>query len=117
MADLAVALVYWSRPGEQLRHRVPAASAVIDGPGFWERSALVSSYAQTTGRDLAHLDLCLALACFKLAVIMESIHYRSMHGHQLGAAALDVGGMAIAAEALVDLGHLVTLRGLDALSG
>jgi len=116
VADLAVALVYWSRPGEQLRHRVPVANGVTDGPGFWDRSALVSSYAQQSGRDLSHLDICLALACFKLAVIMESIHYRSVHGHQLGAAALDIGGMADAADALVELGHAVTTGGLDALS-
>lgn len=117
VADLAVSLVYWSRPGETLRHRVPVATGVTDGPGFAGRASLVSSYAKASGRDLAHLDVCLALACLKLAVIMESIHYRSLRGHQLGEAARGDVDMAAATDALVDLGHAVaTGGGLDALS-
>jgi len=117
VSDLAVALVYWTRPGEGRRRRVPVATGVTDGPGFWDRSALVSSYANGTGRDLSHLDVCLALACLKLAVIMESIHFRSLQGQQLGAAAGADVDMGAATEALVELGLAVTSGGgVDALS-
>lgn len=116
VADLAVALVYWSRPGETLRHRIPVATGVTDGPGFWDREDLVSAYATASGRDLAHLDLCLALACLKLAVIMESIHYRTLRGQQLGAAAGDGVDMAAATDALLDLGLAVRSGGVHALA-
>jgi aminoglycoside phosphotransferase (APT) family kinase protein len=117
VADLAVSLVYWSRPGEPLRHRLPVATGVTDGPGFWDRERLVSEYAISTGRDLGHLDVCLALACLKLAVIMESIHYRSLQGQQLGAATETGIDMGAATEALVDLGLAVRAgAGVDALA-
>ncbi len=117
VADLAVSLVYWSRPGETLRQRVPVATGVTDVPGFAERSELVSTYADLSGRDLSHLDVCLALACLKLAVIMESIHYRRLQGQQLGAAAVGGVDMGAATEALVDLGLAVTSgEGLTALA-
>ena len=117
VADLAVALVYWSRPGETLRHRVPVATGVTDVPGFAERSELASTYAEAAGHDLPHLDVCLALACLKLAVIMESIHYRNLRGEQLGEAGRDGVDMGAATVALVDLGRaVVSGGGLDALS-
>lgn len=117
VADLAVALVYWSRPGEVLRHRVPVSPGVTDGPGFADRPALVSSYVSSSGRDVTHLDICLVLACLKLAVIMESIHFRNLRGQQLGAAARRDVDMSAATDALLDLGHAVRSGGgLDALS-
>lgn len=116
VADLAVTLVYWSRPGDTARHRVPVADGVTDGPGFWDRDRLVSTYADSTGRDLAHLDVCLALACLKLAVIMESIRFRDLAGQQLGTAASHGTTMGRAVEALVTLGLEVAHGGgLDAL--
>jgi aminoglycoside phosphotransferase (APT) family kinase protein len=115
VADLAVMLVYWSRPGDVLRHRIPVATGVTDGPGFWDRPDLVRMYGETSGHDLAHLDTCIALACLKLAVIMESIHYRTLAGHQVGAAR-DELAMGSATEALAALGHSVLLVGVDGLS-
>ncbi len=117
VADLAVSLVYWSRPGERLRHAIPVAEGVTDGPGFWDRSRIVDEYAEATGRSLDHLDFCIALACLKLAVIMESIHYRNLAGQQLGTAAADDGSMGIAAEALARMGVEVARGGgLEALA-
>ncbi len=115
VADLAVMLVYWSRPGDVLRHRVPVAARVTDGPGFWERPDIVRTYAETSGLDLGHLDTCIALACLKLAVIMESIHFRTLAGHQVGAGR-DEPDMGPATEALADLGRAVLSAGVDGLS-
>jgi aminoglycoside phosphotransferase (APT) family kinase protein len=109
IADLAVALVYWSQPGDALRHAVPVAEHVTDADGFWTRERLIEAYAQRSGLPLDHLDVCTALACFKLAVIMESIHARALSGKQLGAAR--DSDMGAATEALAQLGLAVTRLG------
>ena len=109
--DLAIMLVYWSRPGDQLRHQVPVAQGTTDGVGFWSRSQLVSEYQTVTQRDLGHLDICLGLACLKLAVIMESIRFRNRAGQQMGAAAGDGELMGQATEALVSMGLEVAAGG------
>lgn len=104
LADLALTLVYWTQGSDRLRHRVPVAEHLTDADGFWSRARIIDAYADATGLGMAHLDACTALACFKLAVITESIHARTLSGKQLGAAASDVHAMGIATEALAELG-------------
>ena len=117
LMDLATLLVYWSRPGEELRHRIAFASFVTDQPGFWDRSALVERYAQVSGRDVSHLDVCVGLSAFKLAVIMESIRKRTLAGQQLGSDASLADLMGTATDALIDLGLAVADGGgVDALA-
>lgn len=117
VSDLAITLVYWSEPADVLRHRVPVAEHVTEVEGFWDRNRIVEEYASLTGFALDHLDVCLALACLKLAVIMESIHKRTLGGHQLGTASEQVGAMGAAAEALAALGMEITRGGgVSALS-
>ena len=111
VADLALTLVYWSEAGDRLRHRVPVAENLTDAPGFWSRGRIVDEYARTSGRPMDHLDACTALACFKLAVITESIHARTLSGKQLGTAAGDVHAMGVATEALAELGLAVASVG------
>jgi aminoglycoside phosphotransferase (APT) family kinase protein len=111
LADLALSLVYWTQAADGLRHRVPVAEHLTDGPGFWDRGALVEEYARLSGRTIDHLDACTALACFKLAVITESIHARTLSGKQLGSAAGDAHAMGVATEALADLGLAVVREG------
>ena len=50
LADLALSLVYWTQAADGLRHRVPVAEHLTDGPGFWDRGALVDAYARRSGR-------------------------------------------------------------------
>ena len=115
--DLATILVYWSRPGDALRHEIRFAAFVTDRDGFWERDALVSRYAEVSGHDLGHLDVCIALSGFKLAVIMESIRKRTLAGQQLGADTSLADGMAAATDALAQMGLLVAEgEGVAALS-
>ena len=104
VADLAVALVYWTQADDVLRKHVPVARDVTAGPGFWRRERIVDHYAKVTGRDLGHLGFCLVLACYKLTVIMESLNYRSLSGLQLGAAAQEKEELAAAVVALSELG-------------
>lgn len=109
--DLAVTLVYWTDPGDGRRAAVPVAQHITDRPGFLSREQVIERYAARSGAPIENLDFCSALACFKLAVIMESILARSLQGQQLGAGADEVDGMRLATEALTDLGHAVLQYG------
>ena len=117
ISDLAISLVYWSQATDTLRKKIPVAEDVTSGPGFWSRQQVLDRYASQTGLDISHLDECVALACFKLAVIMESIHHRNLSGQQLGAAAGAQSTMGEATVALTELGLAVTRQGaIEALN-
>lgn len=117
VTDLAITLVYWTQVGDGLRTSVPVAQDTTSAPGFWTRDRILNEYVQLTGLDISHLNLCVALACYKLAVIMESIHFRALAGQQRGAAADRREDMGAATEALARLGLSVTeLGALDGLS-
>ena len=117
ISDLAISLVYWSQATDTLRKKIPVAEDVTSGPGFWSRQQVLDRYVSQTGLDISHLDECVALACFKLAVIMESIHHRNLSGQQLGAAAGAQSTMGEATVALTELGLAVTRQGaIEALS-
>lgn len=109
ISDLAISLVYWSQKTDTLRKNIPVAEHVTEGQGFWTREQCVQQYVKQTGFSIDHLDVCVALACFKLAVIMESIHKRNLEGLQLGAASGTNSNMGIATQALTELG-LVTIE-------
>ena len=111
ISDLAISLVYWSQATDTLRKRIPVAEDATSGEGFWSRQQVLDRYADQTGLDISHLDQCVALACFKLAVIMESIHHRNLSGQQLGAAAGEQSTMGEATVALTELGLAVTRVG------
>ena len=117
ISDLAISLVYWSQATDTLRKKIPVAEDVTSGPGFWSRQQVLDRYISQTGLDVSHLDECVALACFKLAVIMESIHHRNLSGQQLGAAAGAQSTMGEATVALTELGLAVTRQGaIEALN-
>jgi aminoglycoside phosphotransferase (APT) family kinase protein len=102
LTDVALLAVYQraSRAG------VPnIVSDVTDAPGWPGETELLDRYAARSGRDLGHLGFHVGLAAFKLAVILEGIHYRYVHGQTVGAGFDQIGQ-------LVD--PLVTI-GLDAL--
>jgi aminoglycoside phosphotransferase (APT) family kinase protein len=111
ISDLAISLVYWSQATDTLRKKIPVAEDVTSGPGFWSRQQVLDRYVSKTGLDISNLDECVALACFKLAVIMESIHHRNLSGQQLGAAAGEQSTMGEATVALTELGLAVTRQG------
>jgi aminoglycoside phosphotransferase (APT) family kinase protein len=117
LADLALILLYWTRPTDLLRHLVPVSPGVTERPGFWDRSRIIDAYQAESGNTVDHLDACTALACFKLAVITESIHARALGGQQLGTAATDLTGMGVATESLAELGlNVVRLGSVDGLA-
>lgn len=115
VADLAIALVYWTQSDDLLRTGLPVAQGLTSAPGFWTREQIVDEYVIATGFNIDHLQLCTVLACYKLAVIMESIHYRRLSGKQVGAAEDRNEEMGSAVVALTQLGHMVIEHG--ALAG
>lgn len=70
LTDLGLLLVY---------------SARLHAPGWPTPAELAADYADRTGRDVSDLDWYVAFASFKLAVILEGVHYRYVRGQTVGA--------------------------------
>ena len=82
LADLGLLLVYWDGLAAMDN---PVASGVGPGSGFAPGRDLVERYAERTGADVDGLNWYVALGYFKLAVVLEGIHYRYVHGQTVGA--------------------------------
>ena len=83
LADLGLALVYWSGPDDD-PNVYSVGGDVTTAPGFLSRDALAGHYAQLTGRDLSRLGYYMAFGCFKLAVVLEGIHARFLQRKTVG---------------------------------
>jgi aminoglycoside phosphotransferase (APT) family kinase protein len=110
LADLGLLIVYWrqGRDDPARSSPVPSATAL---PGFPSRQALVSRYAERTGRDVSALPWYVAFGFFKLAVVVVGILAR----HRAGAMTEDVAtGMGAAVDGLVAGGrHALETGGVD----
>jgi aminoglycoside phosphotransferase (APT) family kinase protein len=77
LADVGLLYVYWAQKGDQM-------TALMQPPtladGFPDREALMSRYAERSGRDLSELDFYVALARWKLAIILEGVYSRYAAG-------------------------------------
>lgn len=82
LSDVGLLLAYWDGLGTMDN---PVAQAIGPHAGFPPGSALVAAYAARSGRDLSALDWYVAFGFFKIAVILEGIHYRFLHGQTVGA--------------------------------
>lgn len=76
MVELGLLLAYWTNPGDQ--NLALGGAAPTAATGFPTRSEIAGRYAETSGRDLAHLDFYLAFAYWKLACILEGVYARQM---------------------------------------
>jgi aminoglycoside phosphotransferase (APT) family kinase protein len=94
LTDVAVLLAY-----QQLAEEAGAgagAGLVTDAAqadGYLSRAEVLQRYAARSGRDVSDIDFHLALAFFKLAVILEGIHYRHSHGQTLGSGFDGIGDL------------------------
>lgn len=81
LADLGVALSYWTQPDdpEQLKTGLGKASVTTWG-GFFTREEFLEHYANRSGRDVSMINFYLTFAYFKLAVICQQIYYRYFKG-------------------------------------
>jgi aminoglycoside phosphotransferase (APT) family kinase protein len=77
LADVGMLLMYWSEPGDEL---MPLFDPPTTAAGFPSRDFVRSRYADLSGRDLAEIDFYVALACWKLAIILEGVFSRYAAG-------------------------------------
>ncbi|MBB6171422.1 aminoglycoside phosphotransferase (APT) family kinase protein [Nocardiopsis mwathae] len=78
--DLALLIAY-SSPAIP---PVPGVSDAHTAPGYPGPDEIAERYARCSGRDVSGLDFYVAFAYFKLAVILEGIHYRFARGQTVG---------------------------------
>jgi aminoglycoside phosphotransferase (APT) family kinase protein len=94
LTDVALLLAY-----QQLAHAAPASSAMVTdaplAPGYLDSDAILARYAAGSGRDIGDIGYHLALAYFKLAVILEGIHFRHSQGHTVGSGFDGIGDMIV----------------------
>jgi aminoglycoside phosphotransferase (APT) family kinase protein len=79
LTDVALMVVY-----AQLASRLPTVADASTAPGFLSADETLAVYASHSGRDLSQMGFYLGLAAYKLAVILEGIHYRHTQGKTLG---------------------------------
>jgi len=77
LADVGMLLMYWSEPGDEL---MPLFDPPTTAAGFPNRDRVSSRYAERSGRDLGEIDYYVALACWKLAIILEGVFSRYAAG-------------------------------------
>jgi aminoglycoside phosphotransferase (APT) family kinase protein len=79
--DLALLLVY-----DQLSAAAGGdlVSDVARAPGYPSTAEQLARYTRASGREPGDMGFHLALAYFKLAVILEGIHYRFLQGQTVG---------------------------------
>ncbi|CCH76354.1 putative phosphotransferase [Nostocoides japonicum T1-X7] len=83
---------------------VPGGFNVADAsmaPGYLSEGEILQRYAGASGRDLSQFGFYLGLAAYKLAAILEGIHFRYLHGQTVGDGFEHVGD---AIHPLLDLG-------------
>ncbi|MDQ6526660.1 phosphotransferase family protein [Nocardioides sp. LHD-245] len=97
LTDLALMLTY-HRLAETIGDAVADASTA---PGFLAEDEIVARYAAASDRDLSGFGWYLGLAAFKLAAILEGIHYRFLAGQTVGEGFEDIGA---AIDPLLDAG-------------
>ncbi|MFE5340873.1 phosphotransferase family protein [Isoptericola sp. NPDC056578] len=90
LVDLGMLGLYWdirgltARDGSDGGSDDGALSAVVPGAGYPEFGALVDAYAARSGTAPPDLSWYRAFAAYKLAVILEGIHYRYRAGETVG---------------------------------
>lgn len=88
LTDLALMVLY-GRLGQ-----IAAGNDVSDvasAPGFLTEAEIIERYDASSHRDLSRFGFYLGLASYKLAGILEGIHYRFVHGQTVGDGFAEVG--------------------------
>jgi aminoglycoside phosphotransferase (APT) family kinase protein len=88
LCDLALMLVY-NRLAPTSAQAVIGDAALADG--FLTEAEIIDRYAAGCDTDLPDLGFYLGLASFKLAAILEGIHYRYLQGQTVGSGFEEIG--------------------------
>ncbi|PYC84028.1 acyl-CoA dehydrogenase [Streptomyces tateyamensis] len=89
LTDLGLLVMYTDLAG-QFAGVIPGVALA---PGFPSGPELVERYAAGSGRDVSGVDWYVAFASFKLAVVLEGIHFRFAQGRTVGAGFDRVGAL------------------------
>jgi aminoglycoside phosphotransferase (APT) family kinase protein len=81
LTDLALTLVYQRLAGFD----DGTVSDVSNAPGYLTEAEILARYDAASHRDLSRFGFYLGLAAYKLAAILEGIHYRYLAGQTVGA--------------------------------
>ncbi|MBB5953484.1 aminoglycoside phosphotransferase (APT) family kinase protein [Saccharothrix tamanrassetensis] len=92
LTDLGLLCVYWNGLGIE---DDPITGTVSALPGFATADDLVQRYATRSGADVTGLGWYTAFAYFKLAVILEGIHFRFTTGKTVGAGFDRIGRLTL----------------------
>jgi aminoglycoside phosphotransferase (APT) family kinase protein len=98
LADVGLLVAYWDGLGS-LDNPVAGLGPAA---GFPDGARLTSWYAEAGGHDVGPLPWYVAFGFFKIAVILEGIHYRFVQGQTVGAGFDRIGAVV---PLLVDLGR------------
>ncbi|NUQ89753.1 MAG: phosphotransferase family protein, partial [Glycomyces artemisiae] len=82
LVDLGMLGMYWHITGLAGGER--AAGAIVPGAGYPAFDEIVDAYAARAGTPVPDLRWYRAFACYKLAVILEGVHFRYTKGHTVG---------------------------------
>ncbi|HEY0891171.1 MAG TPA: phosphotransferase family protein [Nocardioides sp.] len=80
LTDLALMLLYQ----RMTEFGGGTVSDVSKAPGWLDESEILARYDRASHRDLSRFGFYLGLAAYKLAAILEGIHYRHLHGQTVG---------------------------------
>jgi aminoglycoside phosphotransferase (APT) family kinase protein len=85
LTDVGLLIVY------QRMDRLGEGPMASSAPGYPSESEVLALYAERSGRDLSDLGFYIGLASFKLAVVLEGIHFRYVHGQTVGDGFEEIG--------------------------
>lgn len=70
--------------GRMAKFSPDTVADATEAPGYLSEDEVIARYAAGSDRDLSDLGFYIALSCFKLAGIVEGIHYRFVNGQTVG---------------------------------
>jgi aminoglycoside phosphotransferase (APT) family kinase protein len=85
LTDVGLLIVY------QRMDRLGEGPMASSAPGYPAEEEVLALYADRSGRDLSDLGFYIGLASFKLAVVLEGIHFRYVHGQTVGDGFEEIG--------------------------
>ena len=91
LVDLGMLGMYWHI--RSLAGGEAAAGAIVPGAGYPDFDEVVDAYAARAGIAVPDLSWYRAFACYKLAVILEGVHYRYVGGQTVGDGFDRIGGL------------------------
>lgn len=91
--DLGLLGLYWDIRSISSQAAAVAASAVDPAAGYPSFAELLDAYAAARGTMVPELSWYLAFAAYKLAIILEGIHFRFQAGETVGPGFDTIGGL------------------------